>query len=69
MSWTAEKRKCCQQVLSKCGDSFKTVGKAFQVKVVEVEIMPTKHPTLTILLILAELFRGVGDCNCAAGNN
>jgi hypothetical protein len=33
-SWTAEGRKS-QQVLSKCGNSFKTVGKAFQVKLVE----------------------------------
>jgi hypothetical protein len=35
MSWTAEKRKSSQQVLSICGNSFKTVGKAFQVKLVE----------------------------------
>ena len=35
MSWTAEWRKCSQQVLSICGNSFKTVGKAFQVKLVE----------------------------------
>jgi hypothetical protein len=31
MSWTAEWRKSNQQVLSICGNSFKTVGKAFQV--------------------------------------
>ena len=31
MSWT-EWRKSSQQVLSICGNSFKTVGKAFQVK-------------------------------------
>jgi hypothetical protein len=35
MSWTAERRKCCQQVLSICGNYFKIVGKAFQVKLVE----------------------------------
>ena len=35
MSWTAELRKSSQQVLSICGKSFKTVGKAFQVKLVE----------------------------------
>ena len=35
MSWTAEWRKSSQQVLSICGNSFKTVGKAFQVKLVE----------------------------------
>jgi hypothetical protein len=31
MSWTAEWRKSSQQVLSRCGNSLKTVGKAFQV--------------------------------------
>jgi hypothetical protein len=31
----AECRKSSQQVLSICGNSFKTVGKAFQVKLVE----------------------------------
>ena len=35
MSWTAEWRKSSQQVLSICGNSFKTVGKAFQVMMVE----------------------------------
>ena len=35
MNRTAEWRKCSQQVLSICGNSFKTVGKAFQVKLVE----------------------------------
>ena len=35
MSWTAEWRKSSQQVLSICGNSFKTVAKAFQVKLVE----------------------------------
>jgi hypothetical protein len=35
MSWTAELRKNIKQVLSICGNSFKTVGKAFQVKLVE----------------------------------
>jgi hypothetical protein len=35
MSWTAECRKSSQQVLSIFGNSFKTVGKAFQVKLVE----------------------------------
>ena len=35
MSWTAERRKSSQQVLSVSGNSFKTVGKAFQVKLVE----------------------------------
>ena len=31
MSWTAEWRKSSKQVLSICGNSFNTVGKAFQV--------------------------------------
>ena len=35
MSWTTEWRKSSQQVLRICGNSFKTVGKAFQVKLVE----------------------------------
>ena len=35
MSWTAEWRKSSQQMLSMCGNSFKTVGKVFQVKLVE----------------------------------
>ena len=35
MSLTAEWRTSCQQVLSICGNSFKTVWKAFQVKLVE----------------------------------
>ena len=35
ISWTAEWRKCSQQLLSICGNSFKTVGKAFQVNLVE----------------------------------
>ena len=35
MRWTADWRKCSQQVLSICGNSFKTVGKAFQEKLVE----------------------------------
>ena len=35
MSWSAEWSKSSQQVLSICGNSFKTVGKAFQVKLVE----------------------------------
>jgi hypothetical protein len=35
MSWTAELRKSSQQVLRICGNSIKTVGKAFQVKLVE----------------------------------
>ncbi|XP_071211950.1 RNA-binding motif, single-stranded-interacting protein 1-like isoform X3 [Salvelinus alpinus] len=35
MSWTAEGMKSSQKVLSICGNSFKTVGKAFQVKLVE----------------------------------
>ena len=35
VSWTAEWRKSSQQVFSICGNSFKTVGKAFQVKLVE----------------------------------
>ena len=35
MSRTAEWRKSSQQVLSICGNSFKTIGKAFQVKLVE----------------------------------
>jgi hypothetical protein len=35
MSQTAEQRKSSQQVLSICGNSFRTVGKAFQVKLVE----------------------------------
>ena len=35
MSWTAEWRKSSQQVLSICGNSFKTVGKVLQVKLVE----------------------------------
>ena len=35
MSWAAKWRKSSQQVLSICGNSFKTVGKAFQVKLVE----------------------------------
>ena len=35
MSWIAEWRKSSQQVLSICGNSFETVGKAFQVKLVE----------------------------------
>ena len=35
MSWTAEWRKSSQQVLSVCGNSFKTVGKSFQVNLVE----------------------------------
>ena len=35
MSWTAVGRKSSQQVLSICGNSFKTVEKAFQVKLVE----------------------------------
>ena len=35
MSWTAEWRKSSQQVLSICGNSFKTVGKAVQVKLVD----------------------------------
>uniref|UniRef100_A0AAZ3SBW4 Beta/gamma crystallin 'Greek key' domain-containing protein n=1 Tax=Oncorhynchus tshawytscha TaxID=74940 RepID=A0AAZ3SBW4_ONCTS len=30
MSWITELRKSSQQVLSICGNSFKTVGKAFQ---------------------------------------
>ena len=38
MSWITEWRKSSQQVLSICGNSFKIVGKAFQVKL--VEIMP-----------------------------
>ena len=35
MSWIAELRNCCKQVLSICGNSIKTVGKVFQVKLVE----------------------------------
>ena len=35
MSWTAEGRKSGQQVLRICGNSFNTVGKSFQVKLVE----------------------------------
>ena len=35
MSWTADWMKSSQQVLSICGNSFKTVGKVFQVKLVE----------------------------------
>jgi hypothetical protein len=35
MSLTAEGRKSSQQVFSICWNSFKTVGKAFQVKLVE----------------------------------
>ena len=35
MSWTAGWRKSSQQVLSICGNSFKTVGKAFLIKLVE----------------------------------
>ena len=35
MSWTPERRKSSQQVLSICGNNCKTVGKAFQVKLVE----------------------------------
>jgi hypothetical protein len=35
MSWTAELRKSSPQVLRICGNSSKTVGKAFQVKLVE----------------------------------
>ena len=35
MSWTAKWRKNSQQVLSICGNSFKTVGKAFHMKLVE----------------------------------
>ena len=35
VSWTAEWRKSSHQVLSICRNSFKTVGKAFQVKLVE----------------------------------
>jgi hypothetical protein len=35
MYWTAEGRKSSQQVLNICGNSFKTVGKAFQMKLVE----------------------------------
>jgi hypothetical protein len=35
MSWTAEGLKSSPQVLSICGNSFKTVRKAFQVKLVE----------------------------------
>ena len=34
-SWTAEWRKSSQQVLSICLNTFKNVGKAFQVKLVE----------------------------------
>ena len=35
MSWNADWRKSSQQVLSICGNSFKTVGEAFQVKLIE----------------------------------
>ncbi|CDQ90637.1 unnamed protein product [Oncorhynchus mykiss] len=35
LSWTAELRKSSQQVLSICGNSFKTVEKAFLMKLVE----------------------------------
>ena len=35
MSWPTEWRKSSQQVPSICGNYFKTVGKAFQVKLVE----------------------------------
>jgi hypothetical protein len=35
MSWNADGRKSSQQVLSICGNSFETVGKAFQVKLAE----------------------------------
>ena len=35
MSWTTEWRKSSKQVLSICGNFFKTIGKAFQVKLVE----------------------------------
>jgi hypothetical protein len=35
ISWTAECRKSSKQVLSICGNSFKTVVKAFQVELVE----------------------------------
>jgi hypothetical protein len=35
MSWTAELRKNSKQVLSICGNSFKNVGKAYQVKLFE----------------------------------
>jgi hypothetical protein len=35
MSWTAERRESSQQVLSICGNAFKTVGKAFLMKLVE----------------------------------
>ena len=35
MSWTTEGRKSSKQMFSICGNSFKTVGKAFQVTLVE----------------------------------
>ena len=35
MSWTAEWRKSIQEVLSICGNSFKTVEKAFHMKLLE----------------------------------
>jgi hypothetical protein len=35
MSWSTEERKSSQQVLCICGNSFKTVRKAFQVKLIE----------------------------------
>ena len=37
MSWTTEWRKSSQQVLNISGNSFKTVGNAFQVKLVECQ--------------------------------
>jgi hypothetical protein len=44
MSWTAERRKSNQQVFSTCGNSSKTVGKAFQVKL--VERMPSMYKAI-----------------------
>jgi hypothetical protein len=41
MSWTAELRKSSQQVLSIYGNSFKTVGTALLMKL--VERMPRLH--------------------------
>ena len=35
ISWNPEWRKSCQQVPSICGNSYNTIGKAFQVKLVK----------------------------------
>jgi hypothetical protein len=69
LSWTAEWRKSSQQVLSICESSFKTVGKAFQVKLVKFANLSSRQKVATsknlkYLLICLTLFWLLHDSIC-----